>query len=102
LVRRFRLPAATAENLFQVAGFELDRLTPFTAAQVYYHVRVIERLVDRGFAYAADGHVLFHVPSMPSYGRLSRRPLDDMIAGTRIEVAPYKKDPMDFVLTKLR
>jgi len=46
LVRRFRLPAATAENLFQVAGFELDRLTPFTAAQVYYHVRVIERLPD--------------------------------------------------------
>lgn len=63
-------------------------------------VRVIERLVDRGFAYAAEGHVLFHVPSMPSYGRLSRRPLDDMIAGARVEVAPYKKDPMDFVLWK--
>ena len=63
-------------------------------------VRVIERLVDRGFAYAAEGHVLFHVPSMRSYGRLSRRPLDDMIAGARVEVAPYKKDPMDFVLWK--
>jgi cysteinyl-tRNA synthetase len=63
-------------------------------------VRVIERLVDRGFAYAAEGHVLFHVPSMSAYGRLSRRPLDDMIAGARVEVAPYKKDPMDFVLWK--
>ncbi|MCA3563008.1 MAG: cysteine--tRNA ligase [Methylocystis sp.] len=63
-------------------------------------VRVIGRLVDRGFAYAAEGHVLFHVPSMSAYGRLSRRPLDDMIAGARVEVAPYKKDPMDFVLWK--
>jgi cysteinyl-tRNA synthetase len=63
-------------------------------------VRVIERLIARGHAYAAEGHVLFHVPSMPAYGRLSRRPLDDMIAGARVEVAPYKKDPMDFVLWK--
>ncbi|MGL5117286.1 MAG: cysteine--tRNA ligase, partial [Beijerinckiaceae bacterium] len=63
-------------------------------------VRVIERLVERGHAYAAEGHVLFHVPSMPDYGRLSRRTLDDMIAGARVEVAPYKRDPMDFVLWK--
>ncbi len=63
-------------------------------------VRVIEKLVAKGHAYAAEGHVLFHVPSMPTYGKLSRRTLDDMIAGARVEVAPYKKDPMDFVLWK--
>jgi cysteinyl-tRNA synthetase len=63
-------------------------------------VRVIERLVAKGHAYAAEGHVLFHVPSMPDYGKLSRRTLDDMIAGARVEVAPYKRDPMDFVLWK--
>jgi len=63
-------------------------------------VRVIERLVARGFAYAAEGHVLFEVAKMPDYGRLSRRPLDEMVAGTRVEVAPYKRSPMDFVLWK--
>ncbi|MGL4637672.1 MAG: cysteine--tRNA ligase [Beijerinckiaceae bacterium] len=63
-------------------------------------VRVIEKLVSKGHAYAAEGHVLFHVPSMPNYGKLSRRTLDDMVAGARVEVAPYKKDPMDFVLWK--
>jgi cysteinyl-tRNA synthetase len=66
----------------------------------YDMVRVIEKLVAKGHAYPAEGHVLFHVPSMPNYGRLSRRTLDDMIAGARVEVAPYKKDPMDFVLWK--
>ena len=48
----------------------------------------------------ADGHVLFDVPSMPAYGKLSKRPLDEMIAGARVEVAPYKRSPMDFVLWK--
>jgi cysteinyl-tRNA synthetase len=78
------------------------RATAFVcdAAQNTDMVRVIEKLVAKGHAYAAEGHVLFHVPSMPSYGKLSRRPLDDMIAGARVEVAPYKKDPMDFVLWK--
>ncbi|MEP9378446.1 cysteine--tRNA ligase [Aquabacter sp. CN5-332] len=61
---------------------------------------LIERLVASGHAYVAEGHVLFHVPSMPDYGRLSRRPLDDMIAGARVDVAPYKRDAMDFVLWK--
>ncbi|MEW6257011.1 MAG: cysteine--tRNA ligase [Pseudomonadota bacterium] len=61
---------------------------------------LIERLVASGHAYVAEDHVLFHVPSMPEYGRLSRRPLDDMIAGARVDVAPYKRDPMDFVLWK--
>ena len=61
---------------------------------------LIEALVANGNAYVAEGHVLFHVPSMPDYGRLSNRSLDEMEAGARVEVAPYKKDPMDFVLWK--
>jgi cysteinyl-tRNA synthetase len=63
-------------------------------------IALIERLVGNGHAYAAEGHVLFSVPSMPDYGRLSRRSRDELIAGARVEVAPYKKDPADFVLWK--
>ncbi len=63
-------------------------------------IRLIERLIKNGNAYAAEGHVLFDVPSMPDYGRLSKRALDEMIAGARVEVAPYKRDPQDFVLWK--
>lgn len=61
---------------------------------------MIEGLVAAGHAYVADGHVLFDVPSMPDYGRLSKRPLDEMEAGARVEVAPYKRSPLDFVLWK--
>src|SRR5262249_7934918 len=61
---------------------------------------LIERLIGAGNAYVADEHVLFHVPSMPDYGRLSKRSLDELIAGARVDVAPYKRDPMDFVLWK--
>jgi cysteinyl-tRNA synthetase len=61
---------------------------------------LIERLVKSGNAYVAEDNVLFSVPSMPDYGRLSKRPLDEMIAGARVDVAPYKRDPMDFVLWK--
>jgi cysteinyl-tRNA synthetase len=61
---------------------------------------LIERLVAAGNAYVADDHVLFHVPSMPDYGKLSKRSLDELIAGARVDVAPYKRDPMDFVLWK--
>jgi cysteinyl-tRNA synthetase len=63
-------------------------------------VALIGELVARGHAYAAEGHVLFHVPSMPAYGRLSGRDRADQIAGARVEVAPYKRDPADFVLWK--
>ena len=63
-------------------------------------IRLIEKLIANGNAYAAEGHVLFHVPSMPDYGKLSNRSLDEMIAGARVEVAPYKRDPQDFVLWK--
>ena len=61
---------------------------------------LIERLVRSGNAYVEAEHVLFSVASMPDYGRLSKRSLDEMVAGARVEVAPYKRDPMDFVLWK--
>ena len=61
---------------------------------------LIERLIAHGNAYVAEDHVLFSVPSMQDYGKLSKRSLDEMIAGARVEVAPYKRDPMDFVLWK--
>jgi cysteinyl-tRNA synthetase len=63
-------------------------------------VGLIERLIAAGHAYEAEGHVLFAVPSFPSYGQLSGRDTEDMLAGARIEVAPYKRDPGDFVLWK--
>ncbi len=63
-------------------------------------VGMIETLVARGHAYAAEGHVLFAVDSAPAYGTLSGRSVEDMIAGSRVEVAPYKRNPMDFVLWK--
>ena len=63
-------------------------------------IALIEKLLAKGHAYVAEGHVLFDVPSMPAYGKLSKRPLDEMIAGARVEVAPYKRSPMDFVLWK--
>jgi cysteinyl-tRNA synthetase len=63
-------------------------------------IDMIETLIEKGCAYVADGHVLFHVPSMESYGQLARRSMDEMVAGARVDVAPYKKDPMDFVLWK--
>jgi cysteinyl-tRNA synthetase len=63
-------------------------------------VAMIQGLVASGHAYEAQGHVLFDVRSYPDYGKLSGRSVDDMIAGARVEVAPYKRDPMDFVLWK--
>jgi cysteinyl-tRNA synthetase len=63
-------------------------------------VALIERLIANGHAYAADGHVLFDVPSFPQYGALSNRSVDEMEAGARVEVAPYKKAASDFVLWK--
>ena len=63
-------------------------------------VNMIESLVEREHAYLAEGHVLFDIKSFPEYGELSGRSTDDMIAGARVEIAPYKHDPMDFVLWK--
>lgn len=61
---------------------------------------LITTLIEKDFAYEAEGHVLFHVPAMEAYGKLSNRSLTEMLAGARVEVASYKKDPMDFVLWK--
>ena len=63
-------------------------------------IALIERLLDLGHAYEAEGHVLFDVPSWPAYGRLSGNGRDEIVAGARVEVAPYKRDPADFVLWK--
>ncbi len=73
---------------------------PRATAHIAGMVAMIARLIERGNAYEAQGHVLFDVPSMTNYGQLSKRSLDDMIAGARVEVAPYKKSPADFVLWK--
>jgi cysteinyl-tRNA synthetase len=63
-------------------------------------IHMINRLISSGHAYEAKGHVLFHVPSYKEYGSLSRRDTKELLAGARVEVAPYKKDPGDFVLWK--
>jgi cysteinyl-tRNA synthetase len=75
-------------------------IEPHATREIPAMVAMIEGLIDRGHAYAADGHVLFAVASDPDYGALSRRDRDAMIAGARVEVAPYKRDPADFVLWK--
>ncbi|RMD63074.1 MAG: cysteine--tRNA ligase [Alphaproteobacteria bacterium] len=75
-------------------------IEPRATRHIPQMITLIERLIERGHAYVADGHVLFSVASMPDYGRLSRRDREEMIAGARVEVAPYKKDPADFVLWK--
>ena len=73
---------------------------PHATAYISQMMAMIETLIARGHAYEAQGHVLFRVESYAGYGRLSGRSVDDMIAGARVEVAPYKENPMDFVLWK--
>jgi cysteinyl-tRNA synthetase len=75
-------------------------VVPYATAHIPHIVAMIERLIDSGHAYVAEGHVLFSVASFPDYGKLSRRDPDEMLAGARVEVAPYKRDPGDFVLWK--
>lgn len=75
-------------------------LEPTVTGTMKEIVAMIQTLVERGHAYAAEGHVLFSVNSFESYGELSGRSLEEMQAGARVEVAPYKKDPGDFVLWK--
>jgi len=75
-------------------------LAPHATQEIGPMTSMIERLVEQGNAYAAEGHVLFSVPSDLDYGVLSKRDRDAMIAGARVEVAPYKRDPADFVLWK--
>ena len=75
-------------------------IAPHATAEIEPMVAMIEKLIDLGHAYGAEGHVLFHVLSDPDYGALSRRDREAMLAGARVEVAPYKRDPADFVLWK--
>ena len=84
----------------ETLGVEAPDLAPHVTAHMDAIVNQIADIMERGHAYAAEGHVLFDVASFPEYGKLSGRALEDMIAGARVEVAPYKKNPADFVLWK--
>ncbi len=98
------------EDKYMADARALGCLDPSTQPRATAHLSemraIIERLVQRGAAYVAENHVLFSVSAMqgqgnlPKYGSLARRSLDEMLAGARVEVAPYKRDPMDFVLWK--
>ncbi len=81
-------------------GVQRPDIEPHAVASIPEMRVMIANLIARGAAYAAQGHVLFDVTAVGDYGALSRRPLDEMIAGARVEVAPYKKNPADFVLWK--
>lgn len=81
-------------------GVTAPTLTPRATENVDAMIAMIASLIEKGAAYAADGHVLFDITKDAEYGSLSRRPMDEMIAGARVEVAPYKKNPGDFVLWK--
>ena len=81
-------------------GVELPDIQPKATEHITEMIDQISQLIERGHAYEAEGHVLFNVPSNPSYGALSGRSRDEQVAGARVEVAPYKKDPADFVLWK--
>ena len=92
----------TAAYLEDMAGLgvEPQDLQPEATAHVPHIIAMIERLIDSGHAYAAEGHVLFAVGTFAGYGKLSRRDPEEMLAGARVEVAPYKRDAGDFVLWK--
>jgi cysteinyl-tRNA synthetase len=91
-------------RIFHEDAAALGALPPDVEPRATEHIapmiRMIERLIASGHAYEAEGHVLFAVASMADYGRLSGRSRDEMIAGARVEIAPYKRDPADFVLWK--
>ena len=98
---------AVATKFAKIYREDLDALgvvpptiEPKATEHVDQMIAMMQRLIDEGHAYAAEGHVLFSVKSYEAYGALSKRSLDDMIAGARVEVAPYKQDPCDFVLWK--
>ncbi|MFA5592878.1 MAG: cysteine--tRNA ligase [Micavibrio sp.] len=81
-------------------GVCLPDIQPRATDHIPEMIELMEALIAKGHAYEAEGHVLFHVPSDPSYGVLSGRSRDEQIAGARVDVAPYKRDPADFVLWK--
>src|SRR5271155_1613364 len=94
-----RTTAAFHEDMAALGALPPD-IEPRATEYIPQMIAMIERLIASGHAYAAEGHVLFSVTSDPDYGQLSGRSRDDMIAGARVEVAPYKRDPADFVLWK--
>jgi cysteinyl-tRNA synthetase len=81
-------------------GVVMPTIEPYATHHIPQMVSMIERLVELGHAYVAEGHVLFAIDTFDGYGNLSRRDIDEMVAGARVEVAPYKKHPGDFVLWK--
>ncbi|WP_028957664.1 cysteine--tRNA ligase [Sulfitobacter sp. 20_GPM-1509m] len=87
------------DDMGAIGALEPDHM-PRATAYIGEMVEMIAGLIEGGFAYANEGHVLFRVREYARYGALSGRSVDDMIAGARVEVAPYKEDPMDFVLWK--
>lgn len=94
-----RYLAAYLEDM-DALGALRPNLQPKATDHIDAILQQIGKLVENGSAYAAEGHVLFDTQAFPDYGQLSGRPLDDMIAGARVEVAPYKRHPADFVLWK--
>ncbi|GAA4805432.1 cysteine--tRNA ligase [Lysobacter hankyongensis] len=83
-----------------VSGDFAPDIEPAATAHIPQMIAMIQRLIDLGHAYAAEGHVLFAVDTFAEYGKLSGRDPDEMLAGARVEVAPYKRNPGDFVLWK--
>ncbi len=81
-------------------GVQPPTIAPHATQEIAQMIAMIARLIELGHAYEAQGHVLFSVPSDPDYGSLSKRDREAMVAGARVEVAPYKRDPADFVLWK--
>ena len=75
-------------------------IDPHATDHIPEMIAMMEKLIAKGHAYPAEGHVLFHVPSFDGYGKLSKRDQDELLAGARVDIAPYKKDPSDFVLWK--
>ena len=104
--RGISIDALCAETIAQYEADTkaLNVLAPDVEPRATHHIaemiQMIEQLIVKNHAYEAEGHVLFSVHTMSDYGSLSGRSMDDMIAGARVEVAPYKKDPADFVLWK--
>ncbi len=94
-----RYLAAYLEDMAML-GVQLPDLAPRVTEHIPEIINLIERLVAAGHGYEAEEHVLFSVASFPRYGHLSGRDLDEMIAGARVEIATYKRDPADFVLWK--
>ena len=91
--------AAYREDMANL-GVAAPDVEPEATAHIPQIIAMIERLIDNGHAYAAEGHALFAVNTFKDYGKLSRRDPEEMLAGARVEVAPYKRDPGDFVLWK--